>query len=123
MKYILFIFSFFSFAAQAQIVDKAEVKNPPVKKEDTLVIDSGKKDSLKIFKPTIEDYQFQTQFSEKKVFDTVMTFDKTHIFLNITTVITLEGCSLPISVQDSTHWYLKLIRSRIWLYCLPINLI
>ncbi|MGN7865271.1 putative porin [Chryseobacterium sp. 22458] len=80
MKYILFIFSFFSFAAQAQIVDKAEVKNPQVKKEDTLVIDSGKKDSLKIFKPTIEDYQFQTQFSEKKVFDTVMTFDKTHIF-------------------------------------------
>lgn len=80
MKYILFILSFFSFAAQAQIVDKAEVKNPPVKKEDTLVIDSGKKDSLKIFKPTIEDYQFQTQFSEKKVFDTVMTFDKTHIF-------------------------------------------
>ncbi len=43
MKYILFIFSFFSFAAKAQIVDKAEVKNPQVKKEDTLVIDSGKK--------------------------------------------------------------------------------
>lgn len=50
------------------------------KKQDTLVIDSGKKDSLKIFKPTINDYQYQTQFSEKKVFDTVMTFDKTYIF-------------------------------------------
>jgi len=47
---------------------------------DTLEIDSGKKDSLKIFKPTIQDYQYQTQFSEKKVFDTVMTFDKTNIF-------------------------------------------
>ena len=47
---------------------------------DTLVIDSGKKDSLKIFKPTIQDYQYQTQFSEKKVFDTIMTFDKTYIF-------------------------------------------
>jgi hypothetical protein len=80
MKYILFIFSFFSFVIKAQIVDKADVKTPPIKKEDTLVIDSGKKDSLEIFKPTINDYQFQTQFSEKKVFDTVMTFDKTHIF-------------------------------------------
>ncbi|WP_185290057.1 putative porin [Chryseobacterium lactis] len=80
MKYILFILSFFSFAVQAQIVDKADAKKPPIKKEDTLVIDSGKKDSLKIFKPTIEDYQYQTQFSEKKVFDTVMTFDKTYIF-------------------------------------------
>jgi hypothetical protein len=66
-----------------------------------LVIDSGKKDSLKIFKPTIEDYQYQTQFSEKKVFDTVMTFDKTYIFLSKTIVITLERCSLPISAQDS----------------------
>ncbi|WP_165602543.1 putative porin, partial [Chryseobacterium arthrosphaerae] len=61
-----------------QVVNKADVKQP--KKQDTLVIDSGKKDSLKIFKPTINDYQYQTQFSEKKVFDTVMTFDKTYIF-------------------------------------------
>ncbi len=60
-------------------MNKAETKPQP-KKEDTLVIDSGKKDSLKIFKPTINDYQYQTQFSEKKVFDTVMTFDKTYIF-------------------------------------------
>lgn len=36
------------------------------KLKDTLVIDSGTKDSLKIFKPTINDYQYQTQFSEKK---------------------------------------------------------
>ncbi|MGU3374179.1 putative porin [Chryseobacterium sp. M5A1_1a] len=79
MKYILFIITFFSFAAKAQVVDTAQVKKNN-KPEDTLVIDSGKKDSLKIFKPTINDYQFQTQFSEKKVFDTVMTFDKTLIF-------------------------------------------
>lgn len=79
MKYILFIITFFSFAAKAQVVDTTKVNNNK-KPEDTLVIDSGKKDSLKIFKPTINDYQFQTQFSEKKVFDTVMTFDKTHIF-------------------------------------------
>ncbi|WP_343686276.1 putative porin [Chryseobacterium gleum] len=79
MKYILFILFSLSFVARAQVVNKADVK-PQLKKEDTLVIDSGKKDSLKIFKPTINDYQYQTQFSEKKVFDTVMTFDKTYIF-------------------------------------------
>jgi len=48
--------------------------------KDTLIIDSGTKDSLKIFKPTINDYQYHTQFSEKKVFDTAMTFNKTYIF-------------------------------------------
>jgi hypothetical protein len=79
MKYILFILLSLSFVANAQVVNKADVK-PQSKKEDTLVIDSGKKDSLKIFKPTINDYLYQTQFSEKKVFDTVMTFDKTYIF-------------------------------------------
>ncbi|WP_426476898.1 putative porin [Chryseobacterium sp. CBSDS_008] len=79
MKYILFILLSLSFVANAQVVNKADAK-PQTKKEDTLVIDSGKKDSLKIFKPTINDYLYQTQFSEKKVFDTVMTFDKTYIF-------------------------------------------
>jgi hypothetical protein len=79
MKYILFILFSLSFVANAQVVNKAGNKPQP-KKEDTLVIDSGKKDSLKIFKPTINDYLYQTQFSEKKVFDTVMTFDKTYIF-------------------------------------------
>ncbi|WNI35662.1 putative porin [Chryseobacterium sp. SG20098] len=79
MKYILFILFSLGFVTKAQVVNKAETK-PQSKKEDTLVIDSGKKDSLKIFKPTINDYQYQTQFSEKKVFDTVMTFDKTYIF-------------------------------------------
>ncbi|OCA78257.1 hypothetical protein BBH99_09120 [Chryseobacterium contaminans] len=79
MKYILFIITFFGFTANAQVVKTEDAKTYK-KPEDTLVIDSGKKDSLKIFKPTINDYQYQTQFSEKKVFDTVMTFDKTYIF-------------------------------------------
>lgn len=79
MKYILFIITFFGFVASAQVVKTEDAKTSK-KPEDTLVIDSGKKDSLKIFKPTINDYQYQTQFSEKKVFDTVMTFDKTYIF-------------------------------------------
>ncbi|EJL67625.1 putative porin [Chryseobacterium populi] len=79
MKY-LFLIIFFSLTAQAQVVNKTDSNQLPKKGEDTLVIDSGKKDSLKIFKPTINDYQYQTQFSEKKIFDTVMTFEKTHIF-------------------------------------------
>lgn len=79
MKYILFILFSLSFVANAQVVNKAET-NLQSKKKDTLVIDSGKKDSLKIFKPSINDYQYQTEFSGKKVFDTVMTFNKTYIF-------------------------------------------
>lgn len=67
--------SFFASAQRVKKIDSAKVLT-----QDTLVVDSGKKDSLKIFKPTIQDYQYQTQFSEKKVFDTVMTFDKTNIF-------------------------------------------
>ena len=78
MKYIFSIILFLSLIAQAQVVNKTDSNKLP--KEDTLVIDSGKKDSLKIFKPTINDYLYQTQFSEKKVFDTVMTFNKTYIF-------------------------------------------
>ncbi|MBB4806575.1 hypothetical protein HNP38_001871 [Chryseobacterium defluvii] len=80
MKYIFLIAIFFGLIANAQVVNKTDSNKIAQKLEDTLVIDSGKKDSLKIFKPTIEDYKYQTQFSEKKVFDTVMTFDKTYIF-------------------------------------------
>lgn len=80
MKYILFIIIFFGCITNAQVVNKTDSNQLPEKSEDTLVIDSGKKDSLKIFKPTINDYLYQTQYSEKKVFDTVMTFDKTYIF-------------------------------------------
>ena len=81
MKYIFLILLFFGFLLKAQvIVNKTDSNRLDKKLADTLVIDSGKKDSLKIFKPTIQDYQYQTQFSEKKVFDTIMTFDKTYIF-------------------------------------------
>ncbi|MET3535556.1 putative porin [Chryseobacterium limigenitum] len=80
MKYILFIITFFSLISKAQVVNKTDSNKLKENPADTLVVDSGKKDSLKIFKPTINDYQYQTQFSEKKVFDTVMTFEKTYIF-------------------------------------------
>lgn len=80
MKYILFIILFFSLTVNAQVKNKTDSNQLPKNGEDTLVIDSGTKDSLKIFKPTINDYLYQTQFAKKKVFDTVMTFDKTYIF-------------------------------------------
>lgn len=81
MKYLLLIIFFFSFSAEAQFVrNKKDSSSVDKKKSDTLIVDSGKKDSLKIFKPTINDYQYQTQFTEKKVFDTVMTYNKTFIF-------------------------------------------
>ena len=51
-----------------------------VKNQDTLVVDSGERDSLKIFKPTIYDYQYQNQFSEKKIFDTTFAVNKSYIF-------------------------------------------
>ena len=78
MKYLFLCFLFFSVCANSQVVNKTDSNK--IKPQDTLVIDSGQKDSLKIFKPTIFDYKFQTRFSEKKIFDTVLTHDKTFIF-------------------------------------------
>ena len=78
MRFILFCILFFSYTINAQIVNKTDANR--VKPGDTLVIDSGTKDSLKIFKPTIYDYTYRTQFSEKKIFDTVFTHDKTFVF-------------------------------------------
>ncbi|ASK31563.1 hypothetical protein CEY12_16220 [Chryseobacterium sp. T16E-39] len=80
MKYLFLILIFFGFLSNAQVVNKTDSNKLEKKLADTLVIDSGKKDSLKIFKPTINDYLYQTQFSEKKIFDTVMTYEKTYIF-------------------------------------------
>lgn len=47
---------------------------------DSVVVDYGTRDSVEIFRPTIQDYQYFTQFSEKKVFDTVFTIDKSYQF-------------------------------------------
>lgn len=55
-------------------------KNIDTKKtSDTLVVDSGHKDSLEIYKPTVNDYQFKTRFSEKKIFDTAFAIEKSYI--------------------------------------------
>lgn len=47
---------------------------------DNVVIDNGSKDSIQVFKPTTNDYQFFTQFSKKEKFDTVFTIDKSYRF-------------------------------------------
>lgn len=69
MKYIIFIL----FVYLGDCI-KTNAQSPDI------IIDNGKKDSLKIFRPTIKDYQFYTQFSEKKVFDTVFSVDKSYTF-------------------------------------------
>jgi len=64
------------------IIDKKPLVTDKSKKisEDSIIIDNGKPDSLIIFRPTIADYQFKTEKSIKKVFDTVLSYDKTFIF-------------------------------------------
>lgn len=78
MKYIIFLFLFLSILVKSQVINKTDSNQ--VKTQDSLVIDSGNKDSLKIFKPTIQDYKFQTQYSEKKIIDTVLSKEKVHLF-------------------------------------------
>lgn len=78
MKYLLLCILLCGLSTRAQVVNKTDSNR--VKPRDTLVIDSGKKDSLEIFKPTIYDYTYKTQFSEKKIFDTAFTPHKTFIF-------------------------------------------
>lgn len=68
MKYFLF-FLLLSIGASAQIINKTD-SNRVRTSTDTLVIDNGVKDSLKIFKPTIQDYKFRTEFTQPKIFDT-----------------------------------------------------
>ncbi|WBV59588.1 hypothetical protein PFY12_11020 [Chryseobacterium camelliae] len=80
MKYLFLIIFFLGFTAQAQIVNNKDKNQTPQKEGDSVIVDSGKKDSLKVFKPTINDYLYQKQYAEKKTFDTVMTFDKTNVF-------------------------------------------
>lgn len=78
MRFILIFASLFCFSVQAQVINKTDSNT--IKRDDSLIIDSGVRDSLKIFKPTIQDYQFYTQFSERKVLDTSLTYDKGYIY-------------------------------------------
>ena len=72
MRYIFFILILLGSFLKAQTDDL------PV--SDSVVVDNGQKDSIQIFSPTIDDYQFFTQFSQRKVFDTVFTIGKSYQF-------------------------------------------
>ena len=76
MKYLSIIFIVFGVFVSAQQVNKTDAN----KISDTLKVDSGEKDSLEIYKPTINDYQVKKRFSEKKVFDTTFAIQKSYIF-------------------------------------------
>lgn len=78
MRYLFFLALLFSNLYASQVVNKTDSNR--VKPADTLVIDSGTRDSLKIFKPTIQDYKSFKQFSEKQVIDTVLSGEKTYVF-------------------------------------------
>lgn len=76
MRYYVLIVFFLFCAANAQVKkDSTQSKD-----QDTLVIDSGVKDSMEIYKPTINDYQYQKQYSEKKVFDTSFAISRSYQF-------------------------------------------
>ncbi|MDO4224844.1 MAG: hypothetical protein Q4C75_03010, partial [Bergeyella zoohelcum] len=68
MRYI-FLLLLIGIGIQAQI---RQLKNPNGN-SDSIVVDNGGKDSVKIFKPTIQDYRYKTQFQEAKIFDTAFS--------------------------------------------------
>ncbi|WP_374441784.1 putative porin [Epilithonimonas sp.] len=76
MKYLSIILIVFGAFINAQQVNKTDAN----KISDTLKVDSGEKDSLEIYKPTINDYLVKKRFSEKKVFDTIFAIEKSYIF-------------------------------------------
>lgn len=79
MRYFFTVFFLLASLFQAQVVNVKTDSNT-IKNRDTLVVDSGVRDSMKIFKPTIYDYKFRTQYSEEKIFDTVFTHNKYYVF-------------------------------------------
>lgn len=79
MKFLLFLFVILSTVGFSQEKSK-DLSVGEIISADSIVIDAGKKDSLKVFKPTIYDYRFSKEYGQKSILDTVMTYDKTYIF-------------------------------------------
>ncbi|QCX52964.1 putative porin [Elizabethkingia sp. JS20170427COW] len=77
MKYIFLGLVCGSSLATAQVVNKTDTNRTDA---DSVVINNGNQDSVKIFKPTINDYRFKTQRGDYKVFDTVFNAQKTFVF-------------------------------------------
>lgn len=127
MKYLLLCLLFAGSILHAQVVNKTDSNR--VKQQDTLVIDTGHRDSLKIFKPTINDYQYQTRFSEKKIFDTALSYDKTFIFTQYNNRDNFgriqfsnigEGFN-PLVYEVNTEQNLSLLPTRKSFFILGIN--
>ncbi len=70
MKYVFLILFFICTTLSAQVVSTS---NDTTVSTDTLVIDNGKKDSVKIYKPTIDGYRFKTEKTNYKNIDTTFT--------------------------------------------------
>ena len=76
MKYLLILAFVFNIFVNGQQVNKTDSNQLP---SDTLKVDSGEKDSLEIYKPTINDYLVKTRFSEKKIYDTTFAIERSYI--------------------------------------------
>ncbi|MCD9854147.1 putative porin [Epilithonimonas sp. JDS] len=76
MKYLLLLSFVFSIFINGQQVNKTDSNTLS---SDTIKVDSGEKDSMEIYKPTINDYQVKTRFSEKKIYDTTFTIERSYI--------------------------------------------
>jgi len=76
MKYLLLLSFVFSIFINGQQVNKTDSNTLS---SDTIKVDSGEKDSMEIYKPTINDYQVKTRFSEKKIYDTTFTIKRSYI--------------------------------------------
>lgn len=76
MKYLSILLVAFGIFLNAQQVNKTDSNKIS---SDTLKVDSGEKDSLEIYKPTINDYLVKKRFSEKKIFDTTFAIEKSYI--------------------------------------------
>ncbi|PZU91121.1 MAG: hypothetical protein DI529_01205 [Chryseobacterium sp.] len=76
MKYLFALLLFLNININAQQINKTDSNKIS---SDTLKVDSGEKDSLEIYKPTIYDYQFKKRFSEKKIYDTTFAIERSYI--------------------------------------------
>lgn len=74
MKYLFFILIILGATAKAQ-----EERSLPTGK-DSIVIDNGGKDSITIFRPTIEDYKFRTETADFQSIDTTFTASKSYSY-------------------------------------------
>lgn len=79
MRFLFLMLFFFCITASGQVILSGK-KSVVANSEDTLVVDSGRKDSLAVFKPTIDDYHYFTRFSERKIFDTSFALERSYQF-------------------------------------------